>query len=386
MNQTFIIRYAEIGLKGGNRPLFEKSLISNIKARLGPGVNFSRQRGQILLTCPSRDVMAVSRLLTQTFGIAWFSQVQTINPELDSLKTSLTAYAKSYLNLATSFALRIVRRDKHYPHTSLELERLLGHHVQTLTHLPVNLTHPDHTIHLIIDHPSAYLYTEKTPGPGGLPVGTSGRVLSLLSGGFDSIASSYLLAKRGAAVDFLHFHIFTDHQQVMATKIKAILDSLCQFTTSHHLYLGSYLPFQMKVINLPAKYQKYELIVFRRLMHLVGESLAAQHGYQALVTGDSLGQVASQTMDNLTAVDAALDLPIFRPLIGFDKTETIALVRALGLEDQATAPYKDCCSLVATHPATRANLKTIQALEDHINIGSLVAQIAADIAVVNLAL
>ncbi|MDZ4229105.1 MAG: 7-cyano-7-deazaguanine synthase, partial [Patescibacteria group bacterium] len=224
---------------------------------------------------------------------------------------------------------------------------------------------------------------QKIAGPGGLPVGTSGKVLCLLSGGFDSVAAAYQLAKRGAQVDFLHFHVYSDAQPVLKSKITTIVNKLKEFTLSPRLYLAGYLPFQMQVLDLSDRETRQELVIFRRLMVRVGAELAKKYHYQALVLGDSLGQVASQTMENIVAVDLAVDLPIFRPLIGFDKNETINLVRQIGLEAVVNKPYKDCCSLIATHPATRADLVKIAKIETEIKIETIIKQITDNVSIIN---
>jgi thiamine biosynthesis protein ThiI len=248
------------------------------------------------------------------------------------------------------------------------------------------LDNPAQTIYVSIssDEKRALVYNQKIPGAGGLPVGSSGRVLCLLSGGFDSVAAAYLLAKRGAQVDYLHFHVFTDAQPVLKSKIRSIISGLKPFTLSEHLYLSSYLPFQMAVMSLSVRDTKHELVVYRRLMVRVGEALATRHGYQALLLGDSLGQVASQTMENIVAVDRAVALSVFRPLIGNDKNETINLVRKIGLEAVVNEPYKDCCSLISTHPATRADMDQIEKIEKEIKIEDIVKEMAANAEIVTL--
>jgi len=197
----------------------------------------------------------------------------------------------------------------------------------------------------------------------------------LLSGGFDSIASSYLMSKRGAKVDYLHFHVFADQKKVLNSKIKSIVDKLSSYTQSQKLFLSSYTPFQITALEIDSKLQKQELVVFRRLMVKVGENLAKKHGYQALVLGDSLGQVASQTMENIVAVDESVGIPIFRPLIGMDKKDIINLVKNIDLEKQAIKPYKDCCSLVSKKPATRANLEKVKQIESDYPIDKVINKI-----------
>jgi len=223
------------------------------------------------------------------------------------------------------------------------------------------------------------VFSKKIAGPGGLPVGTSGKVLVLLSGGFDSIAASYLLAKRGASVDFLHFHVFPNKEGVLKSKMPEIWSGLKKFTFSKKVFLSSYSPFQMKVLDLKRREEKLELVIFRRVMVRVAAEIAKENGYQALVLGDSLGQVASQTMENIVAVDKAVELPIFRPLIGSDKMEVVDLVRKIDLERVATVAYKDCCSIVSTRPSTKANLEKVLVLEKKLEIEKVVKEMIAKV-------
>ena len=359
-----LVRYAEIGLKGGNLSYFENQLIKNIKLSLGSKVSVEKQRKQFLITLPSNLINQSINKLQKVFGIAWLANVEETKTNLKDV----TDIAVKLAGKPKSFALRVSRVDKTIKLASQDVAIKVGDKVRLATKAKVNLKNPELEVFINLNKNYTHLYTIKIPGPGGLPVGTSGKVLSLLSGGFDSIAASYMLAKRGAQVDFLHFHVFSDHQMVLNSKIKKITDKLSDYTFSKNLYLASYSPFQMSVLGLDKRDQKQELVVFRRLMAKVGESLAQKHGYQALVLGDSLGQVASQTMENIVAVDQAVDVPIFRPLIGMDKKDIIALVKKLGLEKQAIKPYKDCCSIVSKTPTTKANLEKVKSIENRIKI------------------
>jgi len=379
---TFIIRYAEIALKGKNRKDFELQLVANIRQVVGSSViSISRDFGQILLSTPSSASHQVSVKLRQIFGISWFAEAKTIHLDLEQISTFAVSEAKKLIKPEHTFAVRAERSSKNIPFTSLDIERQIGQSVRLATQSQVNLSHPDHTIFIYLTTQQAYLFSHKITGPGGLPVGSSGKILALLSGGFDSIAASYQLARRGTQVDFLHFHIFTDKQKVIDSKIYTIAAQLSAYTQSTQIYLASNLPYQIAILDLPKGLEKQELIVFRRLMARVGERLAQKHGYQALVLGDSLGQVASQTIENIVAVDQATDIPIFRPLIGSDKVDIINLIKDIGLESVANLPYKDCCSIISHHPATTANLSKIHAIEKHINIDKLVDQIIDQIEV-----
>lgn len=378
--KKILIRYAEIGLKGGNLNYFENELIKNIKLSLGREVALKKLRKQFVITVPSNLLDQILVNLKKIFGIAWFAEIF----ETDSNLKDISVLAIEVIGKPKSFAVRASRSDKRLPFTSQDIAVKIGRDLSLVTKAKVDLKNPDTSLYITAGKNKAFLYTKKISGPGGLPVGTSGKVLSLLSGGFDSIASSYLLAKRGAQVDYLHFHVFNNEKKVLDSKIKNIVNKLSDYTLSKTLHLASYSPYQMSLLGLTQRQEKHELVVFRRLMARVGEELAKKLDCQALVFGDSLGQVASQTMENIVAVDQAVDIPIFRPLIGMDKKNIIDLVGDIDLEVDAISPYKDCCSLVSKSPATKANLEKIREIEENININKITDEIVKQIKTIDL--
>ncbi|MFH2061840.1 MAG: tRNA uracil 4-sulfurtransferase ThiI [Candidatus Beckwithbacteria bacterium] len=375
-----LVRYAEIALKGGNLSFFENQLIKNIKLSLSKKAVVEKQRKQILITVPSNLINQSLDKLEKVFGIAWFAQIHQSKSELKDI----SRVATKIIGKPKSFAIRASRSNKQLSFTSQDIAINIGDKIRIATKAKVDLKNPETNLYISVAKNQTYLYTNKIPGPGGLPVGTSGKVLSLLSGGFDSIAASYLMAKRGAQVDFLHFHVFPKSDQVLTSKIKTIIDTLSLSTLSKKLFLASYTPYQMAVLDLENQQVKHELVVFRRLMARVGEEIAQKYGYQALVFGDSLGQVASQTMENIVAVDEAVDIPIFRPLIGMDKIDIINLVKKIGLEKATNLPYKDCCSIVSKTPAIKADLDKITNIEKNIDINKISYEITKQTKSINL--
>ncbi|MEA3355096.1 MAG: tRNA uracil 4-sulfurtransferase ThiI [Patescibacteria group bacterium] len=375
-----LVRYAEIALKGKNLSYFENRLIKNIKLSLNNKVIVEKQRKQFLITTPSNLINQSLKKLENIFGIAWFAQIHQTKSNLkDISKTAI-----KIVNKPKSFAIRASRSDKNLPFTSLDIAIKVGSDVAKASKAKVDLNNPETNLYISANKNQTYLYTNKLPGPGGLPVTTSGKVLSLLSGGFDSIISSYLMAKRGAQVDFLHFHVFEDEKKVLNSKIKKIINKLQTHTLSRNLFLSSCRPFRFQTLKQKNNLTKYEVVAFRRLMLKTGELLAKKHRYQALVLGDSLGQVASQTMENIVATTQAVEIPVFRPLIGMDKIEIINLVKKINLEKTTNLPYKDCCSLIADHPSTIANLEKIQTLEKNININKIINKTLQQTKTINL--
>lgn len=383
--RQILVRYGEIALKGKNRSEFEKLLARNIQRAIGFSAGkVDRQYGQIVVSVWDKNIDEMLGKLGGVLGISWYAKVVSCGVSRSSILSSGLKFAERNIDVKDSFAVRASRSNKDLPFTSKEIENQLGDAIRKKTKAKVDLNNPDKTIFISLRRSESFIFSEKSRGFGGLPVGMSGKVLSLLSGGFDSIASSFLLAKRGAVVDFLHFHVFPRYSEVGKTKMSKIWNRLSRYTFSKQVYLASYIPFQMAVLNLKERDEKYELVVFRRLMARVGEIIADKNGYQALVFGDSLGQVASQTMENITAVDKGVSISILRPLIGYDKVETIDLVKQIGLASLATENYKDCCSLVSSHPATRAKLSKVNGIEKKLGIESVAQEIASSVEVLSL--
>ena len=378
-----LVRYAEIALKGSNRPFFEEKLYQNLQRVLDlPPSRVKHFRTQFAIYPSPREFNRVLEDLRKVFGVAWYAPARTCRTSLGAIVQTGLEVAKANVKPGDTFAVRAQRADKALPFTSPDLERELGEAVRQATGAQVDLDDPDTTIYVSTSTEESYVYAEKFPGPGGLPVGTSGRVLSLLSGGPDSIASSYYLARRGAQVDFLHFHVFPNKDAVLDSKIIPIVSKLSKYTLSDQLYLSSYLPFEMQVLGLQVRDARYELVVFRRFMARIAEALAQKHGYQAIVLGDSLGQVASQTMENIAAVDEAVSIPVFRPLIGMDKVEIMDLVQEIGLLEEAIAPYKDCCSLITPKPVIKAYLPFVHTIEKDLNLSRVVEEMVDEVEVV----
>ena len=375
-----IVRYAEIALKGSNRHIFVRQLKNNIIRilRVSPRA-VKHHHHQFIVKVPDIETAHTLEKLHRVFGIAWFAPTHTCPTTMEAIIQTGTEVAIKELNDSKTFAVRAQRPDKSLPFTSVDIEQQLGEAIRTSCGPQVNLNHPEVTIFVTASKDITYIYTQKITGPGGLPVHTSGKVLSLLSGGLDSIAASYNLAKRGAEVDFLHFHVFPTHHQVLDSPIASIVSNLSNSTLSKYVFLASYTPFQMRILELDRPDAKYELVVFRRFMVRVAQVLAKKHGYQAVVLGDSLGQVASQTMENMVAVDDAVSISIFRPLIGSDKKDIMELVQRIGLFKYATTPYKDCCSLLSPNPSLQTEISKVHALEDKLNVDSIVAEIVESI-------
>lgn len=369
-----IINHSEITLKGRNRPFFEKALADNIRHVLG-NITIQNLYGRFLVITTS-TTSSTSRLnlevvdkLHNIFGIANFSFVTEIKTDIDILRINLLRVLskKSF----TTFAVRMSRADKSLSFTSGQLTNEIGDDIRTKLRKKVDLNKPDLTIFIDCYRDFFLFYFEKHEGPRGLPVGTSGKVLALLSGGIDSPVAAYLTAKRGCIVDLLHFHAYADNEYAKKSKIVGTRNLLNRYTLHSNLFLIPYTPFQLALLGIKTD---NELILFRRFMLRVGEYMAEQYGYQALITGDNLGQVASQTIENLSVTEQAVTVPVFRPLLTYNKEEIIKLARTIDTYDLSTTPYKDCCSIIEKHPKTKSILEKVETDEKMLPMRKLISE------------
>ena len=254
----------------------------------------------------------------------------------------------------------------------MQIASIVGERIHERFGLKANLKAPDLRVFIEVAD-RAYVFFEKKEGMRGFPTDVSGRVLSLLSGGIDSPVSSYLMMKRGCRIDLIHFHVYADNRLIESTKMASIFRRLNEFQLGTRIFLVPYYAFESAILALP-DLSGYELVLFRRFMVRVAEKIANRYGCMALVTGDSLGQVASQTIENITRVKEAVTVPIFQPLIAYDKQEIIDLARKIGTYDISIEGYKDCCSLVSANPRIRARRGRVLELEKKMDIDRVIEE------------
>jgi len=356
-----LIHYGEIGLKGKNRSFFEKQLMKNIK-KITRG-KVKRTDSRLILEGGNQEK------LKNVFGIAWYASVYRTTSNFKDIQEKTLKKLKEKVKNKPSFAVYVNRADKNFPLNSMKTAALLGEKIIKNYSLKVNLSKPQLAVFVEITKKQTYIFFEKNKGLGGLPVNSSGQILSLFSGGIDSSVSSYLMMKRGCQINLIHFHVFPKNNQVKKTKIIQLVKQLQTYQPKISLYLIPYYPFQIKTISI---HPGYELVVFRRFMLKTAEKLALKNNFQALVTGDSLGQVASQTLENIVSTETAVNLPIFRPLITYDKQEIIDLAKKIQTYNLSISSYKDCCSIISRKPKTRTKLKLINQIEEEISIDKII--------------
>lgn len=370
-----LVHYGEIGLKKGNRAFFERKLVENIQSALKDCGDFlvKREIGRITVKSRTEDqkpkIDEITGRLKKVFGIAHFSFVYE-HPitNADKIELAVKELCEKiygiYNNekkdtLSKTFKIQTQRSDKKFPLTSQELNEQIGDFIIKKTGMKVDLENPDLTIFAEITRKTAYVYFEKIKGPGGLPVGTNGEILTLISSGIDSPVAAWYLMKRGAQANFIHFHSYPQTNKASIDNVKEIIGLLNEWQKKNcKLFFVPLLDIQKDIIKKAP--EDYRVMMYRYFMLVFAEKLARDNGCKALVTGESLGQVASQTIDNIFALDGFVGMPVFRPLIGMDKEEIINKAKNIGTYDISIRPYGDCCSFfVPQHPVTKANSDTI---------------------------
>jgi thiamine biosynthesis protein ThiI len=369
-----IVRYHEIALKGRNRPFFVDKLAINLRRATAdlPGVRVQLVGSRLAVHAP--DELGWPRLrerLERVFGVANFSPAHEApaDPELQGLKAAVGAAleGRSY----RSFRVTCKRSWKAFTRDSGYIERELGAFVQARTGWKVDLTRPELVLLVEVVKNRLLFSFEKLPGPGGFAVGSSGRVLALLSGGIDSPVAAWRLMKRGCNVSLVNFHAFPLQDRTMIDKVRALAAVLARWQYRSRLWLVPFGALQQTIVaECPAPLR---VVLYRRFMLRIAEAIAQRVGAKALVTGESLGQVASQTLDNLRAIDEAATLPVLRPLIGMDKDEITAQAQAVGTFEISTLPDQDCCQLfVPRSPSLSSRLEDVLAAEARLDVAGLV--------------
>jgi thiamine biosynthesis protein ThiI len=362
----------EISLKGGNRKWFERTLTDNVRRAVEdlPVAAVTRPAWRVLVSFsePVEFTEAARRLHT-VFGLGAIMAVEHAGFTMADLETALEPRLEGLA--PATFAVRCLRSDKSYPMTSPEIERAVGTFVQEKTGWPVRLAEPDLTIHILVDENGLFTWTRRVPGPGGLPVGVSGRASCLLSGGIDSPVAAYMMLKRGMRLDFVHFHSVPRTDPASLEKVHDLVRVLNRYQANARLAMVPLLDIQEQIAaRCPAPLR---VLLYRRFMLGLAGRIARRFKARAMVTGESLGQVASQTIENLAAVEAVASMPVLRPLIGLDKQQIIDIARGAGTFELSILPHFDCCSfMVPENPATKSHADELDAAEALLDVTALV--------------
>jgi thiamine biosynthesis protein ThiI len=367
-----LVHYHEIALKGKNRPFFIQRLAQNLRRATSDlaGTKVHVLAGRLQVEAP--DELPWERLrerIGAVFGIANFARAIETPADLEALKASVVEALRD--QRYASFRVTTKRSHKPFPKTSMEIDRELGGAVKAATGMLVDLEHPELTVRVEVLRDRIFYAVEKLPGLGGFPVGSSGRVMALLSGGIDSPVAAYRMMKRGCRVVLTHFHAFPLQDHTTIDKVRQLARILTRYQLRTRLLLVPFGPVQQTIVACcPAPLR---VVLYRRFMVRIAEALAQRHETKALVTGESLGQVASQTLDNLSVIDEAARGPLLRPLVGMDKSEITTEAQRIGSFEVSTLPDQDCCQLfVPKSPATAARLEEVQRAEEPLDTAALV--------------
>ncbi|MBI4015403.1 MAG: tRNA 4-thiouridine(8) synthase ThiI [Candidatus Aenigmarchaeota archaeon] len=359
-----LVHYGEIALKGGNRPYFESLLERSIKAAL-PKAKVKREHGKIIIKFTGTE-KRVKEAMEKIFGIEWFSFPLKSKSDFKSIKSTAL---KLKMDKKKTFKVEAKRVDKTLPYTSQELAAKIGE-VFFNKKYKVSME-PEQVLYIEADKKESLVFLGKFRGLGGLPAGSAGKVVSLLSGGIDSPVSSWLMMKRGCTPIFVHFHPFGPKDKADFGKIEKLIGKLKEYFPSQlKVYLVPFYPFQLGSLKIPSR---FALLSFRRFMLRCAEKIADREKALGIVTGESVGQVASQTLSNMRVVEEGINLPVFRPLVGFDKREIIQLAEKVGTYKISLEKYRDCCiSIMDPHPATSAKPENMKQAESSIDMEKLV--------------
>ena len=368
---SVLIRYHEIALKKGNRPYFTELLKRNLLAAVRDlGVKEIRSLPARLLVTFKSEIdtqIAIQRIRT-VFGVANFSPVERTARDIEVLRTRILKSLNG-IHFA-SFRVDTQRGDKTFSLTSPEINRQLGAAVKEKSGARVDLSHPEFTVTVEILPQDAFFGFVKIPGAGGLPVGASGRVVSLISGGIDSPVAAYRMMQRGCRLIFVHFHSTPYLDKTSQEKVRQLVTALTRHQFLSRLYLVPFGEIQRQIVAAVSR--PLRVVLYRRMMLRIAEGVARKEKAKALLTGESLGQVASQTLDNMAVIQQAATLPILRPLVGMDKQEIIDQARRIGTFEISSIPDQDCCQLfVPKHPATKATPREVEEAESRFDVTQL---------------
>lgn len=373
-----LLKEGEVVLKGLNKRYFEQKLVQNIKRRIKPFGAFSVSVLQSVIYVepkePGCDVDGAFDALRCVFGAMTLTRAVACEKDKDVLFRTAMDYLGEELAAARTFKVESKRSDKSFPMTSIELSQYVGGLInEAFDSLEADMHHPDVIVHLEVRDRAAYVHGAPVPGAGGMPVGSNGVAVSLLSGGIDSPVSTYMMAKRGLRIIPVHFFSFPYTSELAKEKVIDLAKLLTPYCGRLFVEV---VPFTHIQEEIRAKCpEDYFTIIMRRMMMRIADEIGKKNGCGALITGESLGQVASQTMEAMRATEAVAELPVLRPLVGMDKEEVIRTARRIGTFETSILPYEDCCTVFTPrHPCTHPKLKNVEEAEAGLDIDTLVQE------------
>lgn len=376
MREIILLKLGELVLKGLNRYKFEDKLMTDIRRRIkdcGDCKVVSRQSTMYIE--PQDDNFDIDRALESCkniFGIVAINRAAVCDKDMDAIYATVCDYLAPALKAAKTFKVEAKRSDKRFPLTSIQIMQDIGGKLDdNYENLTVDVHEPELKIYVEIRENGAYIHSLPIPGAGGMPAGVNGKALLMISGGIDSPVAGWLMGRRGLALEAVHFESYPYTSEEALEKVKTLLSIVARYTGPIHLHIASFTEIQEQIRdNCP---EEYFTVITRRFMVRVAQQIAIARSCGAMITGESLGQVASQTMEALTATEAVSGMPIFRPLIGLDKKDIIVYARQIGTFDTSILPYEDCCTVFTPkHPKVHPVLSEIEKAEQNLNVTELV--------------
>lgn len=383
MNDIIILKLGEIVLKGLNRRSFEAKLVANVKRRLTPIGKFNVYCIQsVIYVEPAdneADVDAAFEALKKVFGVIKMTRAAACEKDKDAIVKLAKEYLREALENARSFKVESKRSDKSFPMTSIELSRYVGGELaEAFPGTEVDVHDPELTVHVEVRDLAAYVHSAPVAGAGGMPVGCNGVGVTLLSGGIDSPVSTYMIARRGVRLIPIHFFSFPYTSQQAKDKVVELAHILTEYCGKMTIEVVPFTYIQEEIRDKCP--EEYFTLIMRRFMMRIAERIARDNGARAIVTGENLGQVASQTMEAMASTQSVIDMPVLQPLIGMDKAEIIEIARKIGTFETSILPYEDCCTVFTPrHPRTHPKLHEVAAAESALDVDALVEEALAGI-------
>lgn len=363
MKEVILCKYGEIILKGANRSHFEALLTKSLKRRAERYGGFSITRSQSTVFIrplgDEADIDGMYQAVLKVFGLVGVARAAVTDKDIETIKKCAAEYLPKYLSGVKTFKVEAKRSDKSFPLKSPEISAEVGAAIlDAMPHLRVNVNAPDTVVRVEIREDYAYVHAGQQRGAGGIPIGCSGRGLLLLSGGIDSPVAGYMMAKRGVALELLHFESYPYTSERAKLKVLSLAQKMSEYCERMYVHVISVTKIQEAIKR--ACEEDYFTLILRRFMMALAERLAKRLGCHALITGESLGQVASQTMEAITVTNSIVSMPVFRPCIGLDKEEIVRISRQIDTYDISILPYEDCCTVFTPrHPRTRPALEKV---------------------------
>lgn len=376
MKRIILVRYGEIILKGLNRPVFEDALVKNIRGALGSvgEVSIRKSQANIYIEPLEGEEQAdrIVEILKHVFGIVAIIESYESEKSIESVcKTAHEAFGTA-LSKAVTFKVEAKRADKRFPLKSPQIcAEVGGYLLENFPNLTVDVHSPDVTVHVDIREENAYVHIGRIKGAGGMPAGTNGRAAMLLSGGIDSPVAGYMIAKRGVRLEAVHFFSYPYTSDRAKDKVIKLAKILASYTGGMKVHIVPFTEIQLQIRDKCP--EEYMTLVMRRFMMQIAERIAIKRDCKALVTGESIGQVASQTMNALAVTDDAVSMPVFRPVIGMDKEEIVEIARRIDTFETSILPYEDCCTVFTPkHPSTKPHIDKVVRAQEALDIEKLI--------------